>query len=238
MTNYPLYTLTIQYARHPTPMLISDCMTRHPILVPPTMSATEAQRILAENHIRHLPVVDSGKRLSGLVTRQQLSLKSDAVGSLNVWEISRYLADLKVNQVMIKRRDVVTITKERTVERASQIMADEKIGCLPVVEEDNVVVGIVTETDLLHAFQEMLGLPTEGVRITVRMRNIPGEFTKLMAVLVERQWGVMGVGTFPTRRHPGYYDVVLKIPNVEAEEARAILAAIPDQQVVDVRTVA
>lgn len=219
-------------------MLISDCMTRHPILIPPTMSATEAQRILAENHIRHLPVVDSGKRLSGLVTRQQFLLKADAVGSLSVWEISRYLADLKVNQVMIKQRDVVTIGPDLTVERASQIMTDHKIGCLPVVEVDKVVVGIVTETDLLRAFQEMLGLPTEGVRVTVRMRDIPGEFTKLMAVLVERKWGIMGVGTFPTRRHPGYYDVVLKIPHVALDEVRDVLAAIPEQQVVDVRTVA
>ena len=176
-------------------MLIADRMTRHPVLVPPTMSATEAQRILAENHIRHLPVVDSGKRLSGLVTRQQFMLKSDAVGSLNVCDISRYLADLKVNQVMIKRRDVVTVRKGRTVERASQIMADQKIGCLPVLEEDNIVVGIVTETDLLRAFQEMLGLRTEGVRITVRMRNIPGEFTKLMAMLVERIIGCCSQGT-------------------------------------------
>lgn len=216
-------------------MLISDCMTRHPILVPPTMSATEAQKILSENHIRHLPVVESGKRLAGLVTRQQLLLKADAVGSLNVWEISRYLADVRVNNVMIKARDVITITPDRTIERASQIMAERKIGCMPVVEEGLVVVGIVTETDLLRAFQEMLGLPSEGVRVTVRMTNRPGEFARLIAVLAEHQFGVMGVGTFPTRRQPGFYDAVLKIPNVTVEEVRAVLGAIPGQEVVDVR---
>ena len=217
-------------------MLISDCMTRHPILVPPTMLATEAQQILSENHIRHLPVVESGKRLAGLVTRQQLLLKADAVGSLNVWEISRYLADVKVSNVMIKARDVVTITAERTIERASQIMAERKIGCLPVVEAENIVVGIVTETDLLRAFQEMLGLPSEGVRVTVRMANRPGEFARLIAVLAEHHFGVMGVGTFPTRRMPGFYDAVLKIPNVTVDEVRTVLGAIPDQEVVDVRS--
>ncbi len=219
-------------------MLIADCMTRHPIVVPPTLLATEAQRILAENHIRHLPVVSDGKRLTGLVTRQQLLLKADAVGSLNVWEISRYLADVKVSQVMIKARDVITIAAERTVERASQIMSERKIGCLPVLDGDGVVVGIVTETDLLRAFQEMLGLPSEGVRVTVRMRDLPGEFTKLMAVLAEQRWDVMGIGAFPTRRHPGYYDTVLKIPGVSPEEVTAAFSAIPGQEVVDVRTAA
>jgi acetoin utilization protein AcuB len=217
-------------------MLIADCMTRHPILIPPSMSASEAQKILSENHIRHLPVVESGKRLVGLVTRQQLLLKADAVSSLNVWEISRYLADLKVAQVMVKGRDVATITADRTIERASLMMAERKIGCLPVVEEENVVVGIVSEIDLLRSFQEMLGLPSPGVRVTVRMPDREGEFGRLIAVLAERRWGVMGVGTFPSRRNPGYYDAVLKIPHVSIDEVRAALAQIPDQEVVDVRT--
>lgn len=217
-------------------MLIADCMTRHPILIPPGMLASEAQKILSENHIRHLPVVEGGKRLAGLVTRQQLLLKADSVGSLNVWEISRYLADLQVAQVMVKARDVQTITADRTIERASLIMAERKIGCLPVVEDDNIVTGIVTETDLLRAFQEMLGLPTPGVRVTVRMIDREGEFARLIAVLAEHRWGVMGVGTFPTRRHPGYYDTVLKIPHVSLEEVREVLSRIPDQEIVDLRT--
>lgn len=217
-------------------MLIADCMTRHPILIPPAMLASEAQKILSENHIRHLPVVESGKRLAGLVTRQQLLLKADAVGSLSVWEISRYLADLHVAQVMVKGRDVLTITADRTIERASQIMAERKIGCLPVVEDGTVVVGIVTETDLLRSFQEMLGLPTPGVRVTVRMLDREGEFARLIAVLAAHHWGVMGVGTFPSRRNPGYFDTVLKIPQVSIEEVRAVLSQIPDQELVDVRT--
>lgn len=216
-------------------MLISDCMTRYPILAPPTMLATEAQQILSDNHIRHLPVVESGKRLVGLVTRQQLLLKADAVGSLNMWEISRYLAEVRVSSVMIKAREVVTITADRTIERASQIMAERKIGCLPVVEGENVVIGIVTETDLLRAFQEMLGLPSEGVRVTVRMSNRPGEFARLIAALAEHHFGVTAVGTFPTRRMPGSYDAVLKIPNVSVEEVRRVLGALPDQEVVDIR---
>jgi acetoin utilization protein AcuB len=217
-------------------MLVNDCMTRHPILIAPTTLATEAQRILTENNIRHLPVVGDGKRLEGLVTHQSFRLDPEMVGSLNVWDISRYLADLQVRQVMAKAKDVVTITPERTAERAARLMMDRKVSCLPVVEDGEVVVGILTEVDLLHAFQTMLALPEEGIRVTVRMPNKKGEFAKLTAVLGQHEIGVMGVGTYPTPRREGYYDCVLKIRNVTEEQIRAALGQIPEQEIVDLRT--
>ncbi len=132
-------------------MFISDFMTRHPILVPPTLPASEAQKILAENHIRHLPVVDGSRRLTGLVTRQQLLVRADAIGNLSMWEVARFLADLRVSQIMVRAREVITIRRENVIEDASHIMVERKIGCLPVVDDEGAVVGIVTESDLLRA---------------------------------------------------------------------------------------
>ena len=218
-------------------MLINDCMTRHPVMVPPTLTASDAQKVMDENKIRHLPVIDSGKRLVGLLTTSSFALKADRLSSLNVWEISRYLADLKVAQIMVKAKDVVSITPTRTAERAAAIMTEHKIGCLPVVDEDNCVVGIVTERDLLRAFQEVLGLANKGVRVTVRMPNRKGEFVKLMQVVATRQWGIWGVGTFPTRKQPDKYDAVLKIADVSEEDVRTALSAVPDQEIVDLRSV-
>ncbi|RME51289.1 MAG: CBS domain-containing protein [Caldilineae bacterium] len=217
-------------------MLVKDCMTRHPILIAPETPAAEAQRIMAENKIRHLPVAGDGKRLLGLVTRQQLALKPDMLASLNVWEITRHLATLTVKDVMLKAAEVYTIDPERTVERAARILSEHKIGCLPVVEE-GIVVGILTEIDLLHAFQQMLGLPTEGVRVTVRMPNRPGEFARLVSALGKHNLGVMGIGTFPSPRREGFYDAVLKIPRVTPAQVEAALKEIPEQTIVDIRDV-
>ncbi len=217
-------------------MLVNDCMTRHPIMISPSAMAAEAQKIMSENKIRHLPVVGPGKRLRGLVTRQRLALKPDLLTSLNVWEISRYLANLTVDKMMLKKTSVITITADRTVERAARMMTENKIGCLPVVEGE-IVVGIITETDLLQSFQEMLGLPSPGLRVTVRMPDRPGEFSKLMGYVAAQEWGVMGVASFPSRRRSGYYDLVLKIVGVVREEAEHVLNQIPDQTVVDIRDV-
>ena len=217
-------------------MLVKDRMTRHPIIISPFTKATEAQQIMAENHIRHLPVASDGKMLEGLVTRSRFSLKPDVLGSLNMWEISRQLSNLTVKDVMVKKENILTITAERTIERAAKIMADHKVGCLPVIDADGAVEGIVSEVDILHSYQELMGLPVDGLRVTMRMPNKKGEFAKLAKALADNDWGVMAIGTYPTRRQDGFYDVVLKIPEVAEAEARRAFSQIDGQEVVDIRT--
>ena len=218
-------------------MLVKERMTRHPIIISPSTKATKAQQIMAENNIRHIPVASDGKRLEGLVTRTRLSLKPDILGSLNMWEISRQLSNLTVKDVMVKKENVIIIGADRTIERAAKLMADHKIGCLPVLDADGMVEGIISEVDVLHSYQELMGLPSEGLRVTVRMPNKKGEFAKLMHVLGENEWGVMGIGTYPTHRQKGSYDVVLKIPQVTAEQVHTAFSQIDGQEVVDIRDV-
>lgn len=215
-------------------MLVKDCMTRHPIMISPETRASEAQQIMSENKVRHLPVVGDGKRLLGLITRTRLQLKPDTLASLNMWEITRYLSGVTVKEVMLRAENVYTIEPDRTLERAARYLTEYKIGCLPVIE-DGVVAGILSEIDLLYAFQEMLGLPSEGVRVTVRMPDKEGEFAKLTTAIAREGWGIMGIGSFPSPRAPGYYDMVLKIPNVSLPLVREVLSGVPEQQIIDIR---
>jgi acetoin utilization protein AcuB len=157
------------------------------------------------------------------------------LSSLNVWEITRFLSNLTAKQLMVKANDVISIDPDRTIERAARMMSDHKIGCLPVIENE-IVVGILSEVDLMNAFQAMLGMPAEGIRVTVRMPDEKGEFSKLMATLSSEGWGVMGIGSFPSPRNPGYYDAVIKIPGVSLEEVEKALSQIAGQEVVDIRT--
>ena len=131
-------------------MFVRDYMTRHPMMAEPDMPAVDAQRLMTEARIRRLPVVGDGKRLLGLVTRQSLLVDPGKLGSLNMWDIASYLSGLTLKDVMLKAADVVTVGPDLTIEEAARIMVEKKIGCLPVLE-DGVVVGIITETDLLGA---------------------------------------------------------------------------------------
>jgi acetoin utilization protein AcuB len=204
-------------------------------MISPNALAAEAQHILVDNHIRHLPVVGDGKRLQGLITRRSLALDPESLGSLNVWEITRYVASIKVKEMMIPAKEVVTVNPNRSIERAADILSENKIGCLPVVEDKNIVVGIITEIDVLESFKEMLALRAAGVRVTVRTPDRAGEFKRLTSILGDQNWGVMGIGTYPSPRHEGFYDTVVKIPRVSITDVQAVFDQIDEIKVVDIR---
>jgi acetoin utilization protein AcuB len=215
-------------------MFVKDYMTKHPVMVEPTMSVVEAQGIMAEAKVRHLPVVEKGKRLVGLVTRQRLHISPTELGSLNVWEITRYLANLTVKDVMIKGKQVITTHPHATLEDAAQTMVHNKIGCLPVLEE-GIVVGIITEIDLLVELSDLLGGGASGVRVTMRVPDKPGEFAKVTSAVASQGWGIYASGGVPTPKKPGYWDFVVKVRNAPKDDIVAVLSKIEDQEIVDVR---
>ena len=217
-------------------MFVRDYMTKHPVMVEPTMSIMEAQGIMAEARVRHLPIVESGKRLVGLITRERLRIPPVELGSLNVWEITRFLSNLSVRDVMVKGREVITIDPGVTIEEAAQTMVRNKVGCLPVVEE-GIVVGIITEQDMLVHLAELLGSSVPGVRATIRMPDRVGEFAKISGAIAARGWGIYASGGLPTPRHPDFWDVVIRVRNVSKEELLAVLNEIEGQEIIDVREV-
>ena len=215
-------------------MFVGDYMTRHPLTVTPDTSIVEVQGMMAENNIRHVPVVERGTRLVGLVTRQNLRISPIELSSLNVWEITRLLSGLKVKDVMVRGKDVITATPDTPIEEAARILVTHRIGCLPVLEE-GIVVGIITESDLLTQLTNLLGLQVPGWRATIRVPNRAGEFAKITAAIASRGWGIDAAGSLPTPRKPGYWDVVIKISAATRDELAAVLRQIEGQELVDIR---
>jgi acetoin utilization protein AcuB len=130
-------------------MRVRDLMTISCVTGPPTMPVLEARQLMLEKRIRHL-LVTEGPKLVGIVTDRdiRLNLPSPAT-SLSVWEINYLLARMTVAAVMTK--DLVTIESGRDATEAAQLMLDHKIGALPVMDHA-LLVGIITETDVLRAF--------------------------------------------------------------------------------------
>jgi acetoin utilization protein AcuB len=215
-------------------MLVKSYMTRHPIMIPPTMPAAEAQKIMVENKIRHLPVVGDGKRPLGLITRERLRIPPADMGSLNVWEITRYLSNLTVKDVMVKGKDLITIGSSATLEEAAQVMVEDKIGCLLVVDED-VVVGILTETDMLVQLADLLGGYVPGVRVTMRLPGKIGGYAQIISAISARGWGMYATGSVPAPKRESFWDIVLKVRDVSKEELIAVLEQVEDSEIIDVR---
>jgi acetoin utilization protein AcuB len=215
-------------------MLVKDYMTRHPLIIQPTMSIVEAQRFMGENNIRHLPIVGDGKRLLGLVTRQRLMVDPGRLGSLDLWDIARTLTELTVEDVMIKARDVVVIDPEATLENAAQIMVNKKIGGMPVLEE-GVVVGIITDTDLLAHLSDLLGEHVPGVRVAFRAPDRVGIMAGVTQAIAEHGWGIYASGYVRTPKQPDHWDYVFKVRYAAKDELVAVLGQFPDIEILDVR---
>jgi len=215
-------------------MLVRDYMTRHPVMVEPETSIVEAQGIMAEAKIRHLPVVEEGKRLVGLVTRERMRIPPTELASLNVWEITRFLSTMTIKDVMAKRDEVITIGPDTPLEQAARIMVENKVGSLPVLEE-GVVVGIITDTDMMAHLTEMMATRISGVRVTIRMPNVRGELAKMVGALGEQGWGIVACGGVPAPKQPDLWEAVVKIRNAPKEDVVAVLSRVEGQEIVDVR---
>ena len=196
-------------------MLVRDWMTKDPLVVHPQTSVEEAIRIMRQNRVRHLPVVKKDSdTLVGIVTQTDLLQASPSPAtSLSVWEINFLLAKMEVRDAMTTR--VIVVEEESPLEEAALVMAEHKIGCLPVVRGQRLV-GIITETDLFNLFTEQLGARSTGVRLTLRIRDAKGELARLTGRIAELGGNIIRLTTFPGRES-GEALVTVKVEDVDQE---------------------
>jgi len=149
-------------------MRIKDIMTKNPFMVDSETLVLDAQRIMRENNIRRLPVIDKGK-LVGIVTLHDLLEASPSPAtSLSVYELNYLLSKMKVKEVMTK--DPVSLSPDTPFEEALRIGQEKKIGSFPVVDNGKLV-GITTESDIVRVLIHALGIREEGSRITIEGLN-------------------------------------------------------------------
>ena len=130
-------------------MKVRELMTGAPITVSPDTSVLDARRLMLKERIRHLLVTDD-RRLVGIITDRDISLNLPSQAtSLSMWEVNYLLAKLTVGQVMTK--GVIIIGPDQDARAAAQLMLEHKVGALPVLDGE-VLIGILTETDILRAF--------------------------------------------------------------------------------------
>ncbi len=131
--------------------LVKDWMTKKVITVGPHTSTPDAGHLMRLNKIRRLPVVDKKGKVIGIVTRSDIreASPSDAT-TLSVWELNYLLAKLQVADIMTK--NPVTIHPDNTLMTAAKLLYKNKIGALPVVDDNNVIQGILTESDIFRVF--------------------------------------------------------------------------------------
>lgn len=162
-----------------TIMLISEWMTKDPITATAETSVMKASKLMKDNAIRRLPVVDEHGALKGIVTDRDIKAASPSQATtLEVHEMYYLLSELKLQSIMTK--NPVSIQATDTVERAALIMTEKRIGGLPVVDEQNKVVGIISDMDVFRVLIAITGVKHGGVQLAFRISLEPGSMKQVI----------------------------------------------------------
>ena len=193
-------------------------MVSSPITIGPDASVSEAIDIMSENELHRLPVVDGDNKLVGLVTEGLIVENTpNSSSSLSVFELNYLLNKLAIKDIMIN--EVITIDKEALLEEAATKLRKYDIGCLPVVDEDNTLIGIITHNDIFTAFIDLLGYNHNGTRYVISIpEDKPGIMEEICRIFKEEDVSISNLAVYNNSRgievvviSYGYKDVSEKL---------------------------
>jgi len=211
-------------------MLVKERMSKPVITVPPEMPILDALNLLQQERIRRAPVVKDGKMVGIISDKDLLNASPSDATSLSVWEINYLMSKVQVREVMTP--DVLTITEDTPLEEAARIMADNKVGGLPIMR-DGRVAGIITETDLFKILLELMGARETGVRVTALVPDKLGELAAITEAIAEAGGSFLSFGQF-AGDDTATRVVTFKVTGIDEATARASIEPLVET-VIDVR---
>lgn len=177
-------------------MAVKDFMTRKVVYISPNTTIAHAADMMREQKLHRLPVIENDQ-LVGLVTEGTIAEASPSKAtSLSIYEMNYLLNKTKVGDVMI--RDVVTISQFASLEDATYLMLKNKIGILPVVDNEQLY-GVITDRDIFKAFLEVSGYGEEGVRLRFVTENKVGVLEQIIHLLVEENLNISNTVNIPRK---------------------------------------
>lgn len=174
-------------------MFVGERMSHPVISVTPETPVHDALALFKKERIRRAPVMKNGKLLGIISESDLLNASPSPVTSLSVWEMNYLMSKVTVKNVMTKK--VKTIDVNTPIEEAARIMADSKIGGMPVIRSGKIV-GMITETDLFKIFLELMGARTKALRVTALVDEKPGQLAKVTKAIAEAGGNFLSFGMF------------------------------------------
>jgi acetoin utilization protein AcuB len=196
-------------------MLVGSRMTPHPITVAHDTPIDEALKAMRDKNVRRLPVLNDKGDLVGIVAEKDILYASPSPAtSLSIHEIHYLVSRIKVSEIMTK--NVITVSDDTPLEEAARVMADNRIGALPVMH-DGKLAGIITETDVFKIFLELLGARESGVRMTMKVPEGMGMLPLITGTISRLDGRVLALTAW-TGEEPGSRIVTIKVSGVERDK--------------------
>lgn len=195
-------------------MYVHDRMTRNPSTVKPEYPVSKAFQLMTETKHSQLPVVDDNNKLIGLVTEKLLAeVNPSKATSLSVYEINYLLSKTKVENIM--KTGIFKINQNALIEDAALIMKENRIGSLPVVDDNDYLVGIVTRVDIFKAFIDIMGVKVRGTRIAIKVIDDIGIIADITNIIKSHNIDIRHISNFNENDH---LELIIKVRSLDVDE--------------------
>jgi len=209
-------------------MLVANWMTKDVTTITPDRSMMKASKMMKDKSISCLPVVDEDGRLVGIVSDRDVKDASPSKATtLDMHELYYLLSEVKVKDIMTKK--VVTIRDDETVEKAAVLMLEGHFGSLPVVDAENRVVGIMTDTDVFKVLVEITGVYEGGTQFCLQIGTGPGTLSPVLAFLKDHGARIMNIMTHNVPENEGVKNVYIRIRDMEKPELKRLKTDMEEQ---------
>ena len=188
-------------------MFVAERMSKQPVSVGVETSISEAARIMKKYHFHRMIVIESGKLVGYFSDRDIMRVAPSPATTLSKYEVRELLDKLKVSEIM--HRKVITVSEDATIEEAALIMYNNKVGGLPVISEVGAVVGIITATDILKTFVDVMGLPNGRTRLTLEIEDKVGTMADITGIFAGKNINIDSIIT--CKQADGKYKLVVRL---------------------------
>lgn len=175
-------------------MLVHEWMTKNVITVTADISMMKASRLMKEKRVGRLPVVDEKNHVVGMVSDRDIKDASPSKATtLDTHELYYLLSEMKVKDIMT--RNPVCVKKNDSVERTAILMTQGRFGGVPVVDDDNILCGIITDNDIFKLLISITGIKIGGIQLALDVPSGRNTLRPILDALRELEAGVVSVLT-------------------------------------------
>jgi acetoin utilization protein AcuB len=205
-------------------MLIKDWMSTPVITIGPDESMMKASKLLKDKNIRRLPVVDDKGKLIGILSDRDIKEASPSKATtLDVHELYYLLSEIKVKDIMTK--NPVRLKAEDSVEKAAVLLSEKSLGGLPIVDDDDSVLGIITEKDMFDILIEITRVRDGGVQMGFQLPRTPGALKPILEDLAGSGAKILSIITVYPKGQPNR-KAFIRIDEMEKSELNKLRDAL------------
>ncbi|MFH1136175.1 MAG: CBS and ACT domain-containing protein [Pseudomonadota bacterium] len=204
-------------------MLVKNWMSKNPITVEEDVSMMEASQLMREKKVRRLPVLNKKGQLTGILSDRDIKAASPSKATtLDVHELYYLLAKIKVKEVMTKKPHM--ISPEDTIEKAAVVMLEKKVSGLPVVDDKNNLVGILTQGDVFRVLTTITGVYRGGALFAFELDDRPGSIKEAADVIRAAGGAMTSILTSYETAPRGKRNVFFRVQNIPDSEVDKLIA--------------